>query len=328
MNERVPAATCGIGVVVVNWNGQADTLRCLHSLAAAAPGPARVVVVDNASSDGSREAIERWRAARDRPPPVALLSLPANRGYAGACNVGVAHLVADPSITHVLLLNNDATVDPEFFAHVSRALGAAPDAALLGPTIYAAGRPGEVWYAGGHFVEARALVVHGHAVPQDPRPLPTAFVTGCALLLSRHAWDILGPLPECYFMYLEDAEYSYRARAAGLAVVYAPRAVAYHGVGATVQRTLPGPWVEYLKTRNRAWFARRNFQGWERWVALAYFAISKPVRGLVELVRGRPALAWAIVRGAAEGLLSKQGQRQVGESAAVKNPLDGVLVHE
>ena len=313
-----------VGVVVVNWNGLADTTACLESLAAAAPGPARVVLVDNGSTDGSLEAIERWRAARALP--LSIRAAGSNRGFSAANNLGVADLAADPAITHFLLLNNDATVNRGFFGDLARAVAAAPDAGILGPTIYVTGQPGEVWYAGGHFVPLRAVVVHDRIVPRADAPLATEFVTGCAMVISRRAWTTLGPLPECYFIYLEDAEYSWRARQAGLSVLYVPRAVAYHAVGAAVRRRVPRPQVEYWHTRHRALFVRRNLHGWRRWGALAYLVLTKPARALLHLLRGRPALAWAALRGTAQGLLSKEGERVVRQGPAVQRPSDGVLV--
>ena len=299
----------GVGVVVINWNGLADTMSCLESLVTATPGPARIVVVDNGSTDGSVTRLREWQVARreNGGPTVALLESSTNLGFCGANNIGVEQLRADPAVGYFLLLNNDATVDRAYFGELARALDVAPDAAILGPTIYVTGQPGEVWYAGGRFVPLRTLVVHGRVVPEEGAPLPTEFVTGCAMLIARRAWDTLGPLPECYFIYHEDAEYSWRAQAAGLRVLYAPRAVVYHAVGGTVRREVPHPHVEYLKTRNRVLFVRRNLRGWSRWAALGYLGVTKPGRTLVEVLRGRPALGWAFLRGLVAGLVSRDG---------------------
>jgi len=317
-------------VVVVNWNGLTDTMACLVSLEAATPGPARVVVVDNGSTDGSVEALRRWQAERPKAPALTLIASPSNRGFSGANNLGLARLAADPAIDHFLLLNNDATVEPAFFAELARALAMAPDAGIMGPTIYVTGGAdaGQVWYAGGAFVPLRALVVHRLAVPPGAAPVATEFVTGCAMLISRRAWETLGPLPECYFIYLEDAEYCFRARAAGLPVLYAPAAVAYHAVGASVRRRVSSPQVEYWKARHRALFVRRNFGGWTRLGALGYLVLTKPGRALAEALRGRPGLGWAVLRGTLAGLLSKHGQRVAGQPAAVQHSPDGVLVYE
>lgn len=290
----------GIGVVVINWNGLTDTLACLESLIAAAPVPARIVVVDNGSTDGSLNALRDWQGDESA---VTILASSTNRGFSGANNLGVEHLCADPAIGHVLLLNNDATVDPGFFREMARALEAAPDAAIVGATIYVTARPGEVWYAGGRFLPLRSLVRHGQTVPREGTPVPTEFVTGCAMLISRRAWETLGPLPECYFIYFEDAEYSWRAHAAGLPVLYAPRAVVHHAVGGAVRRQWADPRRVYVETRNRGLFVRRNFRGWMRWGALAYLVVTKPGRALVETLRGRPAVGWAFFRGMLEGLM-------------------------
>lgn len=296
--------------MIINWNGLADTRTCLESLIAASPAPARIVVVDNGSTDGSADALRAWQGARRQDaavPPVTILASATNRGFSGGNNIGVKHLHADPEISHFLLLNNDATVGRTCLAELARALDTAPDAAVLGPTVYVANQADQVWYAGGHFLPVRTLAVHEKTVPTDGSARPTEFVTGCAMVIARGAWDTLGPLPECYFMYQEDAEYSWRARAAGLPVLYAPRAVVYHAIGGTVQRDVTPPRIEYLKTRNRVLFVRRNLAGWTRWGALAYLLVTKPGRALLEVLRGRPALGWAFLRGLVAGLLSHDG---------------------
>lgn len=319
-----------ISVVVVNWNGYADTVACLESLLAAEPGPARIVVVDNASTDGSSLALSQWmeRAAGATVPRLTFLSSETNRGFGGASNLGIAFLDPDRSVGHFLLLNNDATVQGDFFSELDRALEVVPDAAIVGVTIYESGAARRVWYAGGSFVPLRALAAHRHHVPQHEVAVPTEFVTGCAMLVSRRAWAVLGPLPECYFMYLEDAEYSHRARAAGLPVVYAPRAVACHAIGAAVGRAVRPPQLAYWVTRSRALFVRRNLDGWRRWGALVYLMVTKPGRALVEALAGRPALGCAILRGTLEGLLSEDGKAKIGQAPAVQRAQKGIVADQ
>ena len=79
-------------------------------------------------------------------------------------------------------------------------------------------------------------------VLESPVPIPTEFVTGCAMTISRRLLDRIGGLPECYFPgYSEDAEYSRRARDAGFQVLYAPKAIVYHKVGATAGHAKTSP---------------------------------------------------------------------------------------
>ena len=318
-----------IGVVIVNWNGLRDTIACLQSLAAASPVPARVVVVDNASTDGSVEALSRWAQGwpAGRPQP-AILRSDSNRGFAGGNNLGIVELARHSAITHFLLLNNDATVDPAFFAEVAAALEQAPDAGLLGATIYEGTSGDLVWYAGGRLPGLRALTAHGTMIPANVSVVRTEFVTGCAMLISRVAWEALGPLPECYFMYFEDTEYSLRAGVAGFPVIYAPRAVVHHAVGATVRHRVPRPRNEYWFSRARALFVRRNLRGPARWVALAYLVLVRPVRAALEVLHGRPRLGWAALRGTAAGLLAVNDQAYVRDLGAGQRSRDGVVVHE
>src|SRR5207249_7882746 len=107
----------GVGVVVINWNGLADTMSCLESLVTATPGPARIVVVDNGSTDGSVTRLREWQVARreNSGPTIALLESSTNLGFCGANNIRVEQLRADPAVGYFLLLNNDATVDRTYF---------------------------------------------------------------------------------------------------------------------------------------------------------------------------------------------------------------------
>src|SRR2546428_13044598 len=95
-----------IGVVILNWNGAEDTIACLESLAAADPGPARVVVVDNASTDGSVPALRAWAAKSSRARPTIVRS-DHNPGFAGGNNLGLGLLARAAGIATFLCLKND-----------------------------------------------------------------------------------------------------------------------------------------------------------------------------------------------------------------------------
>lgn len=312
-----------IGVIVLNWNGHRDTLECLESLTRADPRPKAVNVVDNASSDDSLARIEAW--ARDRgvsyrmvqvqgenaPDPgnhlpwLTILACDANRGFAGGNNVALRYLQRCPTIDHFMLLNNDAVVAQDFFAHINAALNRFPNAGLVTGTIYEAAPPNRVWYAGGRFLPTRALVAHDLTVPACDDPIETNFVSGCVMLISRQVLKTVGLLEECYYpVYVEDAEYSYRVHEAGLAVVYAPSAVAYHKVGSTINRRCTSAFVAFCLNRHRLFFVRRNLRGTRKLAAFLYMAITKPGRALVETLSGRPRTGWATLRGTLAGFFS------------------------
>ena len=309
-----------IGVVLVNWNGCDDTLAALESLLAADPGPARVVVVDNGSEDDSVARLAAWgtdrgvdTVVRDGEPDVAqteawltIVRAGANLGFAGGNNLGLRHL-RRCDVTHFLLLNNDATVASDYFAHLADALAAFPSAGLIGSLIFHHPDRDRVWYSGGYEVPWRALVLHNYDVPATRQPYRTEFVTGCAMLIARPLYEELGELPQCYDpVYWEDGEYSRRTRLAGWDLVVAPAARVYHKV-----RTTGGggsvltPRVAFLEIRNRTIYVRRNYRGADRAMALTYLAITKPARALAEVLRGRPLVGSAIIRGYVRGLLTR-----------------------
>ncbi len=317
------ARTPRFGVVIVNYNGSEDTAACLASLAAAEPGPDAVIVVDNASRDADREALVDVARGGDADVLVAtdeaeamngsartvVLLASENGGFAGGNNAGLRVLAARPEITHFLLLNNDATVAPDYFAALAAALAAAPDAGVLSGTVYVAEAPDEVWYAGGVELPWRALFLHAYDVPDDPTPLPTPFVSGCTMLVSRATLRAIGPLPECYFPgYWEDAEYCTRAREAGLPVLYAPGVRAYHKGGASFGSPITMPRVAYLQNRHRALYVRRNMRGVHRAAALLYLLVTKPGRCVYDAIRGRPRRGWAVLRGMVDGLTCPVGR--------------------
>ena len=209
-------------------------------------------------------------------------------------------------LTHFLLLNNDAAVAADFFGEINRALAEAPNAGLLTGTIYRDPQRTKVWYAGGREIRSRGLIEHFESPPSGAEPVPTEFVSGCVMLISRQTLDEIGLLPDCYFPgYMEDAEYSLRAREAGLPVLYAPRARAFHKVGATAGAASASPFITQALVRHRVLYVRRNFRGLERLIALGYLAITKPGKAVVETLAGRPRMGIAVLKGAVEGFVRK-----------------------
>lgn len=297
-----------IGVVLLNWNNADDTIAALDSLWNADPRPAAVVVVDSASADKSVARIREWASFKTVSESwLKLIALENNLGFAGGNNVGIRDLLSRAEITHVLLLNNDAMVEAGFFAELTRALMAAPDAGLMSGTIYEHPNRSKVWYAGGREVPYRALIEHMMDVPQTEQPVETEFISGCTMLISRSVIERIGLLPEIYFpLYHEDAEYSYRARAAGFAVLYAPRAVVFHKVGATVGLARTSPYIMRAQVRHRVLYVQRNFRGLNRWIASLYLIATKPAKAIVEALSGRPRMGWAIFAGTVEGFLNRE----------------------
>ncbi len=318
-----------VWVILVNWNGAADTEVCLQSLFDARPRPYGIALVDNGSRPGEVERLRAWAGERgvplriesedrtgwpaDRVPrsgAVVLFTSSTNRGFSGGNNIALAYAEHDVGATHFLLLNNDATVSPSYFADLEAGLAAYPDTGLASGTIYEMAPPHRVWYAGGRILPVRALSIHNLDVPGGDGALPTEFICGCTMLISAPTLRRLGHLPEIYYPgYLEDTEYSQRARDAGIPLRYVPRAIAYHRVGASFGKAQASPRVTYAVNRHRGFWVRRNLRGLRRLAALLYLIVTKPGRAVLETVRGHPRIGWAVLTGTLAGLLSPRARR-------------------
>jgi hypothetical protein len=226
-----------------------------------------------------------------------------NLGFAGGNNVGLAILERESRLTHFLLLNNDAVVTADYFSVMIPVLASRPRAGLCIGTIYELANRSRVWYAGGRMMPLRALVLHELRAPTDTGPSATEFVTGCAMVISRAVLETVGRLAECYFPgYMEDAEYSWRVRAAGFELLFVPRAVVYHKIGATFGARFTSTLTAYHQNRHRLYFVRRNLSGVTRFAAVAYMLVTKPGRAVIDMLQGRRDIGWATLRGTWDGL--------------------------
>ncbi len=141
-----------VSIVILNWNGLSDTLRCLESVRAQKYQGYEVIVVDNGSA-GDDVALLRQRYGGD----IQLIAHERNLGYAGGCNSAIRRVLAEGRSAFIWLLNNDAVVAPQCLEQLVRAMED-EGVAIAAPTIYydGAGAP-RVWYAGGRIDWWRGL---------------------------------------------------------------------------------------------------------------------------------------------------------------------------
>jgi GT2 family glycosyltransferase len=310
VSTRVPGRAT-FGLVILNWNNAADTIECLENLVECDPRPERIAIVDNGSADSSLAEIQSWWESTALhksldPDWIDVIAAGANLGFAGGSNVGLRRLIQDSSLSHIILLNNDTIIPPDFFRQLRDALSEAGNPGILGPTIREYPDTEKVWYAGAREYFFRGLVQHRLDVPADPAPHATDFVTGCAMVVSRRVLEEVGDLSEAYFpAYFEDSDLCHRARRAGFSIVYAPRPLIYHKVGSTVRSAAASLELAYIKNRLRVIYVRRNYRGMRKIIALSYLAFTKPARTAVEIMKGQPGHAWQVLRGTAAGFLAR-----------------------
>jgi GT2 family glycosyltransferase len=223
--------TASVAVVVLSWNGREDTLACLGSLGQASCPRLDVVVVDNGSSDGSKEAV----AAEH--PDVAIVPLESNRGFAGGMNAGIEAALAGGA-EHVMLLNNDTVVEPGFLEPLVGALERDEHAAAACSQIVFLDDPEKVWYAGADFRPGRGHhgTNRGYGQPRLDGTVPpyaTDRACGGAMLIRSDALSEVGIFDESLFAYAEDTDWSLRAAKHGRHVLVVPASVIRHAVSAS-----------------------------------------------------------------------------------------------
>jgi len=289
-----------VAVIVLNWNGLADTRALLPTLLACrlpAGWKLRTMLVDNGSSDGSVAAITR------EFPQVEVVALADNRRFAGGNNEGLRRCLAAGDDA-VMLLNNDTECDPALLVELLAALERDPRAGAVAPLIDYASPPDRIWYAGAWCIPALGFVGHrglrAHDRGQYRTIEPTGYATGCCLLARRETWSEVGLLDERYFIYAEDADWCLRARAAGWKVLFVPAARLKHKVSASSGDA--SPWKIYQRLRANLTLFSRHARGVARVTWLPCFVALQFVTALWLLARGRAGAAAAVPRGFADAL--------------------------
>lgn len=236
-------------IVVVTWNGLRDTLHCLTSLRKIQYSPYRIVVVDNASADGTPETVQRYF------PKVHLIANPTNAGYVQANNQGIAWALAQGA-DWVLLLNNDVYMEPGALAELIRVGETRSHTGIVGPVMQRTLRPdlldlgGDLDFRWGRvFLRQMGTSLNGQSTEV------VDYVWGCALMARRVVLEQTGGLALIYTAYFEDAELCLRAQRMGWQTVAALDARVVHQVGKSGEKRFV--WQTYLRMRNHALFFLR-----------------------------------------------------------------------
>lgn len=235
-------------IVVLSWNGRAETLSCLRSIQAIRRPDLAAICVDNGSTDGSADAV------REEFPDVELIENGRNLGFSGGCNVGIRHAL-QCGARWVVLLNNDAVIAPDAIDAFELAANENPRAGILGGKLLFKDPPDRIWFAGQRFNAALGYSgrPRGYGRPDGPRYQKvrrTDRAAGALLAVSREAVSRVGLLDDELFAYVEDIDWSLRIRAGGFEVLLVPAAIAWHHVSASTGGERGSTHALYYGVRN------------------------------------------------------------------------------
>ncbi len=255
-----------VSFVILNYNGKEDTLECLESIGnILLPKDTRIeiIVVDNASTDGSLAAVKK------QFPNAAIIANKENLGYSKGNNMGIKYALENGA-GFIVIMNNDTIVDKNLIAEFLKSAEKDENIGIVVPKIYFAKGyefhknrykkedQGKVfWYAGGTMDWANIIGRHKGVDEVDKgqydKEEETEFATGCCMLVKSEVFKKIGLFNEKYFLYYEDNDFSQKAKKAGYKIIYSPKAIIWHknaasagGSGSNLQ--------DYYITRNRMLF--------------------------------------------------------------------------
>jgi GT2 family glycosyltransferase len=224
MMNQMPQAS----IIIPTWNGRAFIEDCLNSLLSQDYPDFEVIVVDNASTDGTADFVA------EKYPTVRLIRNERNLGFSGGVNIGLAQAAGEI----LVLLNQDTLVEPTWLKELIQGM-LTDDKIGIGGCKILDWSGEKIWHTGVVLDEERKFPILRGAGEIDqgqyeqPEAMPA--VVGAAFAIRRELLETIGFLNEDYFFYLEDTDYCLRAREAGYKVMYNPRAVLRHYVGASLK---------------------------------------------------------------------------------------------
>jgi GT2 family glycosyltransferase len=285
-----------VACIVANWNGGERVLSCLRALGASEGVSVHIILVDNGSADGSLDRV------REEFPGVEVIVMGENAGLARARNRGVAHALR-AGFQYILFVDDDARVGSTTLALLQGTIRGNPRCGIVTPRIYDSQRAGRIWYDGGR-VNCFGDAVHTlskERTPDERTSRVTAFATGCCSMIARGVFEKIGFLDEDFFIYSEDVDFSFRARAAGYSILHVPGASAWHEQSSAAKHN-KGKWFrDYYVTRNKLLLYGKHYHRWRRSAALISFSVRWFLVPLAyTFLRGEWKRDLAIVRGLAD----------------------------
>lgn len=265
-----------VAVVILHYKGKKLTFGCLKSIGKVKKDGFEVMtlVIDNHSPEPIDKIPKNFKE-------TFLIKNKANLGFAEGNNVGIKQALKKKA-DFVFMLNNDTVLDREVLVQLVKVLSLNEKTGLAAPKIYFA--PGYeyhrarykssergrvIWYAGGSIDWQNVLASHRGMDEVDrgqhDKIEETQFISGCAMMVKREVFEKIGFLDKRYFLYLEDAEFCLRAKKAGFALFYAPKAKLWHANASSSK--VGGSLHDYYLARNRILFGLK-YASWRTKLAL------------------------------------------------------------
>jgi len=279
-----------VSIITVNYNGYEDTCALIDSIPSDDPS-LEVIVVDNASDRDEAALIA------EKYPYVRIVRSKKNLGFAGGNNMGIK--VARGR--YLFLINNDTVFNSFDIQALVARLDSSDNIAVACPKIKFTWGNNIIQFAG--YSPLSRITVRNRTIGfgeedkgQYDIPHPTPYAHGAAMMLKREAIEKTGLMPECYFLYYEEIDWSIQFRRAGYEIWYEPACTVFHKESRSTGQN--SPLKTYYMTRNRLLLVKRNKKGAGRYISYGYLMLTvAPKEMLKYAINGRKELAKATRKG-------------------------------
>ena len=278
-----------LSIITINYNGLKDTCALIETIPF--NDQMEVIVVDNASKNDEVSEIQ------NRFPYVSIIKSEKNLGFAGGNNLGIKAAKGK----YIFLVNND-TIFKEFKiqALINR-LESSDDIGIVCPKIRFTWGSNQIQYAG--YTPLSKITVRNQAIGfgeedkgQYETAHPTPYAHGAAMLIKREALEKVGLMPECYFLYYEELDWSMMFTRAGYKIWYEPACTIYHKESQTTGQS--SPLRTYYITRNRLLLVKRNYDVFYKYLAYIYLILLVIPRDIFKTgLKGQYGLLKATLKG-------------------------------
>lgn len=302
-----------ISIITVNYNGFADTCALIDSISPICDYSVELIIVDNASRNDEAAMIEKkyhdnTKSFHQESIPLQTSNTPhthikvirseKNLGFAGGNNLGIRQAKG----RFLFLINNDTVF--ECFSdiiHLVKRLESSPEIGMVCPKIRFADANRPIQFAG--YTPLSTITIRNRAIgfgeedhEQYDTAHPTPYGHGAAMMLKHEVIERAGMMPECFFLYYEEIDWSITITNAGYRIWYEPLLTVFHKESRSTGQN--SPLRTYYITRNRLLLVKRNFHGIGKYASYLYLTVIVAVRDIVKhYITGRNDLAKATMRG-------------------------------
>ncbi|QVJ80732.1 hypothetical protein SAMN04487826_0763 [Prevotella sp. khp1] len=278
-----------LSIITINYNGLNDTSELIDTIPF--NSNLEVIVVDNASKEDEASIIA------ERYPHVKVIRSQYNLGFAGGNNLGINEAKGE----YILLINNDTYFKKFNIDPLIERLESSDKIGIVCPKLRFTWGNNPIQYAG--YTPLSPITVRNQAIGfgkedagQYDTAHPTPYAHGAAMLMKRAAIEKVGLMPECFFLYYEELDWSMMFTRAGYEIWYDPACTVYHKESQTTGQN--SPLRTYYITRNRLLLVKRNYKGINKYLSYIYLIGIVATRDIIKnTLQGRFDLVKSVFRG-------------------------------